>query len=211
MDQKKILLVDDHIIIRKGLLEILRKEFNDYHFLEASNGVEAISILKEEIVALALMDISMPKLNGLEVLKQAKFLELKTPIIILSMQPEDQYAIRVLKAGAYGFLNKDSAPETLIKAVNRGLSGKKYISETVADMLVDNVGAKKEGSLLDTLSDREMEVFQCISRGKTLSEISNEMALSPNTISTYRSRILQKLGLKNNATLVKYAIDNNIM
>jgi len=207
----KILLVDDHTIIRKGLLEILSKEYKDCEFFEASNGIEAISVLKQETLDIALMDISMPRLNGLEVLKQIKVLDIKTPIIILSMQPEDQYALRVLKAGAHGFLNKDSKPEIVLKAVHRVLSGKKYISEMVADMLVDNVGIKKEGSLIETLSDREMEVFQFISRGKTLTEISDEMSLSVNTISTYRSRIMQKLGLKNNASLIRYAIDNNIL
>lgn len=207
----KILLVDDHIIIRKGLLEILRREFKDCEFLEASNGIEAISFLKHEDVSIALIDISMPKLNGLDVLKQANALEIKTPIIILSMQPENQYAIRVLKAGAYGFLNKDNSPDTIIKAVRRVLSGRKYISETVADILVDNVGVNKEGSLIESLSDREMEVFQFISRGKTLTEISEELTLSVNTISTYRTRVLQKLGLKNNAMLIRYALDNDIL
>jgi len=207
----KILLVDDHIIIRKGLLEILRREFSDCQFFEASNGIEALSHIKETKFSLALMDISMPKLSGIEVLKQVRALGIKTPIIILSMQPENQYAIRVLKAGAHGFLNKDSLPETLIKAAKRVLSGKKYISEMVADMLVDNVGVKKEGTLIELLSDREMEVFQLISSGKTLTEISNDMSLSVNTVSTYRSRILQKLGLKNNAMLIRCAIDNNII
>lgn len=207
----RILLVDDHTIIRKGLLQILRKEFKDCEFVEASNGVEAVSILKKETFSIALMDITMPKLNGIEVLKQVKVFDIETPIIILSMLPEDQYAIRAFKAGAHGFLNKDSAPKTLIKAVNRVLSGKKYISEMVADLLVDNIGIKKEGSLIETLSDREMEVFQFMSNGKTLTEISNEMTLSVNTISTYRSRILQKLGLKNNAALIRFAIDNNIL
>ena len=206
----KILLVDDHTLLRKGLIEILKEEFDSCEFLEASNGVEALSILRKEELSLALLDISMPKMNGIEVLKQLKALAIEIPVLILSMQPEDQYALRVLKAGAHGYLNKDSAPNDLIGAVKTILSGKKYISNAVSDMLVNNVGNKKVNSLLELLSDREMEVLQLIASGKSITEISQEISLSVNTISTYRSRILQKLKLKNNASLIKYAIDNKV-
>ncbi len=206
----KILLVDDHAILRKGLIEILLDEFPTCTFLEASNGLDGLSIMREHTVSLALLDVSMPKLNGLEVLKQAKVLDIDTPIVILSAQPEEQYAIRALKAGAHGFLNKESTPDELIVAVKKVLSGKKYISPVLADILADGVGKKKVNELHELLSDRELQVLELIGKGKTVSEIANEVSLSVNTVSTYRSRILQKMNLKNNADLVRYAIANNI-
>ncbi len=205
-----ILLVDDHAILRMGLIEILRDEYPDGVFLEASNGIEGLSILRNNEVSLALLDVAMPKLNGLEMLKQANVLEIDTPIIMLSAQPEEQYALRALKAGAYGFLSKDSPPEELLGAVKKVLSGKKYISSVLADMLVDAVGNKPVSALHELLSDRELQVLELIAKGKTVSEIAKEVSLSVNTVSTYRSRILQKMNLKNNAALVRYAIDHNI-
>lgn len=207
----KILLVDDHAILRKGLIEIIREEFPNCNFFEASNGIEGLSILRKETLSLALLDISMPELNGIEVLKQVKVLGIETPIIILSMQPEEQYALRVLKAGAYGYLNKDSAPNELINAVKKILEGKKYISSVITDLLADSIGQKNVTNLFELLSDRELQVLELIANGKSVSQIADEILLSVNTISTYRSRILQKLSLKNNAALVRYAIDHKIV
>ena len=207
----KILLVDDHAILRKGLIEIIREEFPNCNFFEASNGIEGLSILRKETLSLALLDISMPELNGIEVLKQVKVLGIETPIIILSMQPEEQYALRVLKAGAYGYLNKDSAPDELINAVKKILEGKKYISSVITDLLADSIGQKNVTNLFELLSDRELQVLELIANGKSVSQIADEILLSVNTISTYRSRILQKLSLKNNAALVRYAIDHKII
>ena len=207
----KILLVDDHAILRKGLIEIIREEFPNCNFFEASNGIEGLSILRKETLSLALLDISMPELNGIEVLKQVKVLGIETPIIILSMQPEEQYALRVLKAGAYGYLNKDSAPDELINAVKKILEGKKYISSVITDLLADSIGQKNVTNLFELLSDRELQVLELIANGKSVSQIADEILLSVNTISTYRSRILQKLSLKNNAALVRYAIDHKIV
>lgn len=207
----KILLVDDHAILRKGLIEIIREEFPNCNFFEASNGIEGLSILRKETLSLALLDISMPELNGIEVLKQVKVLGIETPIIILSMQPEEQYALRVLKAGAYGYLNKDSAPNELINAVKKILEGKKYISSVITDLLADSIGQKNVTNLFELLSDRELQVLELIANGKSVSQIADEILLSVNTISTYRSRILQKLSLKNNAALVRYAIDHKII
>ncbi|WGD33550.1 response regulator transcription factor [Olleya sp. YS] len=207
----KVLVVDDHIILRKGIIQILKNEFSIASFFEASNGIEALKILSKETLDIALIDISMPKLDGIEVIKQAKSSHISTPILILSMQPEDQYAIRVLKAGAFGFLKKNSHPEELIKAVKKILSGKKYISENVADMLVNTTSFKPVDSLVELLSDRELEVVRLMASGKSVKEIAQSISLSANTISTYRSRILQKLNLKNNASIVKFAVDNNIL
>lgn len=208
----KILIVDDHAILRKGLIEILRDNYKDAEFIEAANGVEALSILrKEKDLDVALMDISMPELNGVEVLKQARALEIKTPILILSMQSEDQYALRVIKAGAFGFLNKNSAPNELIIAINKVITGKKYIPESIADILAQSASMRTVDNQYELLSDREMEVLQHLALGKTVSEIGIEIGLSVNTVSTYRTRILQKLNLANNAAIIRYAIDNKLV
>jgi DNA-binding NarL/FixJ family response regulator len=207
----KILIVDDHAILRKGLIEILRDKYKDAEFIEAANGVEALTILRKETLDVALLDISMPELNGVEVLKQAKALEIETPILILSMQAEDQYALRVIRAGAYGFVNKDSAPKELITAIDKVLSGKKYISESIADILVESASKREVEDQHELLSDRELQVLQLIASGKSVSEIGTEIGLSVNTVSTYRSRILQKLKLNNNAAIIRYAIDNKLV
>jgi len=207
----RFLVVDDHAILRKGLVKILKGEFNEAQFFEASNGAEALTMLKNEALDIALLDISMPGLNGVEVLKQAQALNIKTPILILSMQPEEQYALRVLKAGAHGFLNKESALEDLIAAVNKVLSGKKYISETIADILIETTNKKEVVNQHELLSDREMEVLHLLGQGKTITQIANQIHLSVNTISTYRSRIMDKLHLSSNAAIIKYAIENDLV
>ncbi|RAJ15100.1 response regulator transcription factor [Olleya aquimaris] len=207
----KVLVVDDHVILRKGIIQILKNEFSNASFIEASNGIEALKLLTKKVLDIALIDISMPKIDGIEVVKKAKSSQISTPILILSMQPEEQYAIRVLKAGAHGFLKKDCDPEVLIEAVKKVLDGKKYISENVANMLVNTTTYKPVDSLIELLSDRELEVVRLMASGKSVKEIAQSISLSANTISTYRSRILQKLNLKNNASIVKFAVDNNII
>ncbi|MBT8302841.1 MAG: response regulator transcription factor [Bacteroidia bacterium] len=207
----KILIVDDHAILRKGLIEILRDHYKDAEFIEAANGIEALSILRKENLDVAVLDISMPELNGIEVLKQSKALDIKTPILILSMQDEGQYALRVLRAGAFGFLNKDSAPTELITAINKVLSGKKYISESIADILAESATSRAVDDQHELLSDRELQVLIQLGQGKSVSEIGKEIGLSVNTVSTYRSRILQKLKLSNNAAIIRYAIDHNLV
>jgi len=207
----KILVADDHVILRKGLVKILRDNYNQAEFIEASNGAEALSVIRKDTPDLVLMDISMPQMNGIEVLKQVKALGLEIPILILSMQPEDQYAIRVLKAGAHGFLKKDSAPDELFSAISKVLSGKRYVSANVADILAENAGNKDVENLHDLLSDRELQVLRNLADGKSISEIGNDIGLSVNTVSTYRARILQKLKLKNNTAIIKYAIEHNII
>jgi len=206
----KILIADDHVILREGLIIVLQRAFPDFSFIEASNGIEALSILRKEELSLTLLDITMPELNGIDVLKQARALGVETPIIMVSLLPEDKYAIRVLKAGAQGFLNKDSQQDTIITAVKKVLSGQKYISPAIADMLANSLNNKSIDNLHELLSDRELQVLQLIAQGMTVSKIAGEISLSVNTISTYRSRILQKMNLKNNADLLRYAIDNDL-
>lgn len=206
-----VLIADDHAILRKGLIEILNETFRSLHYFEASNGIEALQITRKESLDLILLDISMPGRNGLETLKQIRADGIQTPILILSVQPEDQYAIRVLKAGASGYLNKDSAPEELINAVNHILNGRKYISLDIVDKLAQSLSHPLDQPLYSKLSDRELQVLKFIASGKTVSEIGLEISLTVNTISTYRARILEKLELRNNAELTRYALDNELV
>jgi DNA-binding NarL/FixJ family response regulator len=207
----KFLIADDHAILRKGLIEILHESFPNMKYFEASNSIEALHFTRKETFDLILLDISMPGRNGLETLKQIRSDGVQTPILILSVQPEDQYAIRVLKAGASGFLNKDSAPEELINAVNLILNGRKYISLNIVDKLAQSLSHPLDKPLYESLSDRELQVLKFIASGKTVSEIGREISLTVNTISTYRARILDKLNLKNNAELTRYAFDNSLV
>lgn len=204
----KFLIADDHAVVRKGLVQILREEFPSAEVAEVSNSNEVMEAVNSATWDVILMDISMPGRNGIETLKQIRANGVKSPVLMLSMHPEEQYAVRVLKAGASGFLNKESATDELLAAVRQVLSGRKYIPLTVAEKLAETGGEKPAHELL---SDREMQVLQLIASGKTVSEIAVEISLSVNTISTYRTRILEKLGLNNNAELTRYALDNNLV
>lgn len=207
----KILIADDHAIVRKGLVQILQEEFPLAQITEVDNGNDAIKMVNELIWDVILLDISMPGRNGVETLKQIRVSGIKAPVLMLSMHSEEQYAIRVLKAGASGFLSKLSATDELLNAVHRVLSGKKYITASVAEKLAESLGENENKSTHENLSDREMQVLQLIAAGKTVSEIAEEISLSVNTISTYRARILEKLNLNNSAELTRYAIDNNLV
>ncbi|MGC1241919.1 MAG: response regulator transcription factor [Chryseosolibacter sp.] len=206
----RILIADDHAIVRMGLIELLREDFPALEVFQAENSQQTIDLLKKHTMNLILLDISMPGRNGIDILKHIRDLGIKTPVLMLSMHPEEQYAIRALKAGASGFVNKQSATEELLVAIHKILSGKKYISVSVAEKLAESTdhGAKPAHELL---SDREMQVLQKIASGKTVSQIAEEIFLSVNTISTYRTRLLEKLGLKNNAELTRYAMDNGLI
>jgi DNA-binding NarL/FixJ family response regulator len=205
----KILIADDHAIVRKGLVQILLEEFPIVEVIEVSNGNEVLEEVNKQIWDVILLDISMPGRNGIETLKQLRANGIKAPILMLSMHSEEQYAVRVLKAGASGFLNKQSATEELLTAIHKVLSGRKYITASVAEKLADTLGENKP--VHELLSDREMQVLQLIASGKTVSEIAEEISLSVNTISTYRTRILEKIDLNNSAELTRYAIDNNLV
>jgi two-component system, NarL family, invasion response regulator UvrY len=204
----KFLVADDHAIVRKGLVEILREEFPAAQVTEVANSNEVIEEAGKHAWDVILLDISMPGRNGIETLKQIRANGISSPVLMLSMHPEDQYAVRVLKAGASGFLNKETATNELLVAVRRVLTGRKYITPSVAEKLAEGGG---EGPAHALLSDREMQVLEHIASGKTVSEIAGEISLSVNTISTYRARLLEKLNLSNNAELTRYAIDNNLV
>jgi two-component system invasion response regulator UvrY len=202
----KILIADDHAFVRKGIRQIITEEFGDATISEASNSAELLQMVRSEQFSVVISDLSMPGKNALEILKDLKAEEIKVPVIILSMHPEDQYALRVLKAGGSGYLTKESAPEELVKAIRMVLSGKKYISAAVAEQLLIHIDDNSEVALHQKLSDREFTVFKLIATGKTVSEIADMLFLSVPTISTYRTRILGKTGLRTNAEITRYAI-----
>jgi len=209
-EDMRFLIADDHAIVRKGIRQILLDEFPNVTIDEVANGndlLENVRIQKYEVI---ILDISMPGRSGLEILKQMKSFNIASPVLILSMHPEDQYAIRVLKAGASGFLSKDIAAEELVNAVKKLLSGRKYITETVAEKLALGVDIATREAQHEILSDREFEVLKLIASGKTVSEIAGLLHLSVATVSTYRTRILDKMHLKNNAELTHYVISQGI-
>jgi DNA-binding NarL/FixJ family response regulator len=206
-----ILIADDHAIVRKGLVQLLSEAIPNASISEVTNSNEVLDQVNKKKWDAILMDISMPGRNGIETLKQIRSNGVKTPILMLSAHPEDQYAVRVLKAGASGFLNKGSATEELLVAFHRILSGKKYVSAAIAEKLAEDIGDHSKQAVHELLSDREMQVLQLIGSGKTVSEIAEQISLSVNTISTYRTRLLEKLSLKNNGELIRYALDNGLV
>lgn len=207
----KILLADDHAIVRKGLVQLLSDEFPTAKIVEVSNSTEVMEQVAMDSWDIIVLDISMPGRSGVDTLKQIRAGNIKTPVLMLSAHSEDQYAIRVLKAGGSGFLNKDAAPEMLLEAVNRVLSGRKFVTAAVAEKLAESVDHQSQRAAHELLSDRELQVLQRIASGKTVSEIAEEISLSVNTISTYRTRILEKLSLQTNAEMTRYALDNRLV
>jgi len=207
----RILIADDHGIVRRGLKDILLDAFPDAIISEVTNGTELLSKARKESWNIIISDLSMPGRSGLESLKQLKAESSKIPVLILSMHPEDQYAIRVLKAGAAGYLTKESASDELVNAVRKILDGRRYITPSIAEKLAANLEQDVTGALHETLSDREFDVLKLIASGKTVSEIADIFSLSVNTISTYRARILEKMNMKTNAELTHYAIDKKLV
>ncbi|MBA4196540.1 MAG: DNA-binding response regulator [Chitinophaga sp.] len=205
-----ILIGDDHSILRKGIRTILTEAFPSANIEEANDGVEIIkkAVLKKWDIIIS--DISMPHKSGLEVLREIKHISPKTPVLILSVHSPDQYAVRTLKAGASGYLTKESAPEELVKVVKHILGGHKYISPEIAEILVDYHADENELALHETLSNREFEILKLIASGKTISEIAVVLTLSINTVSTYRFRIMEKMKMKTNAELTRYAVTHNL-
>jgi len=207
----KFLIADDHSLIRKGLSTLLREE---YPGAEVSEVTDASALIKEAVVQkwdLIISDISMPGRNILETLRELKKILPATPVLILSVHPEDQYVVRALKAGASGYLNKESHPDELLKAVKQLLQGKKYISAEGAEKLAASFGDDPNQLPHEKLSEREFDVMKRIASGKTVSEIAASLSLSVNTISTYRGRILEKMSMQNNAELTLYAIENKLV
>jgi DNA-binding NarL/FixJ family response regulator len=207
----RILLADDHAVVRHGVKQILANSFAQATFGEAQNAHEAIELVGKERWDIVVLDLNMPGGHGLEALKQIKHDQPQLPVLILTMYPEDQYAVRAIRAGAAGYLNKESAPEELVNAIRKILHGGEYISTAVADELVLYARNKDDQPLHKLLSDREYQVLCMIASGKELKEISTELALSAKTVSTYRARLLEKMNMRSNAELTYYAIQNGLV
>ncbi|MGA7875900.1 MAG: response regulator transcription factor [Desulfoferrobacter sp.] len=207
----KVLVADDHAIVRQGLKLILTEEFSSLMFGEARNSQELLSQMGKDNWDIVVLDITMPGRSGLDVLKEIKQLYPKTPILVLSMHPEDQFAVRVLKAGAAGYLTKENVPEEMVKAVHKVIGGGKYVSATLAEKLAFDLQTDMERPPHESLSDREYQVMCMIASGKTVKQIAEELVLSIKTISTYRARILEKLNMKNNAEMTHYAVKNGLV
>lgn len=204
----RVLIADDHPIVRRGLKQIVADQ-PDMTVAEAGDGPEALRLADKGKFDVVLLDINMPGISGLDVLSQIRSRQPNLPVLVLSAHSEAEFAVRILKAGASGYLNKELAPEELVKAIRRVIGGKKYVSPAVAELLADSIG-KDEDEPHASLSDREYQVMLLIAAGKTVSEIAEEIALSVKTVSTYRSRILEKMNLKNNAELMRYVIENKV-
>jgi DNA-binding NarL/FixJ family response regulator len=207
----KILIADDHAIVREGLKQILSESPDLVVVAEAGSGQEVLEKIRKNDVDLVVLDIAMPGRGGLDILKEIKTQMPRLPVLMLSMYPEEQYAIRVLKSGASGYLTKESAPAELVKAIQQISQGRKYISPYLAEKLAIDLEVSTDKLPHELLSDREYQVMCMIASGKTLKEIAAGLSLSIKTISTYRSRILEKMNMKTNAELTHYAIKNRLV
>ena len=206
-----ILIADDHAILRRGLKEILADELEGAILDEAGNAQEVLAQIQSRAWDLLILDITMPGRSGLDLLRDLQQLQPKLPVLVLSMHPENQYAKRVLRAGAAGYMNKETAPKELVKAVRKVLAGGRYVSAALAEKLAADLSADAARLPHERLSDREFEVLRMIASGKTASQIAEELHLSVTTVSTYRARILEKMGMTNNAEMMRYAMDNRLV
>lgn len=207
----KILLADDHAVVRQGLKQIVSEIPEVGQVGEAATGEEALVLVRAEHWDVLVLDMSMPGRGGLDVLKDVRRERPATKVLVLSMHPEDQFAVRMLKAGASGYLTKETAPAELVVAVRKLLSGGKYISGTLAEKLAFDMDRDTDKPLHEALSDREFQVLRMLAAGRTVQQIADELMLSAKTISTYRARILEKLNLGSNAEMIHYAIQNRLI
>jgi len=207
----RVLIADDHTVVRKGLKQILLEEFPTAHIEDVPDAEEMIKKIMNAKWDVVVSDMSMPGRSGLDALQQIKQISPELPVLILSIHPEEHYALRVLKAGASGYLSKGSASEELVKAVQTVLLGKKYISASVAEKLASSFSSDTAKHAHELLSDREFDVMKLLAAGKSVSEIADVLSLSVTTISTYRARIMTKMNLKTNSDLTKYAIESNLL
>lgn len=206
----RMLIADDHSVVRQGMVQILKFAFPEVEIDQAKNGAEVLSYFWKHSYDAVILDISMPGRNGLDILPDLKASHPEVPVMIFSIYAEDQYAIQALKAGASAYLMKDCEPEELILALKKMLRGKLHFSERVFEKLVKGLNAGGGASPQEILSPRELEVLQLIARGKRLSEIAEMLSISPSSVSTHRRRILKKLALKNNAQIVRFAIEHQV-
>jgi DNA-binding NarL/FixJ family response regulator len=207
----RVFVIDDHAIVREGVKQILAETSDMICTGDADNGHEAIRLARKGEFDILLLDLSMPERGGIEILKQIRKEAPEIKVLVLSMHKEDQYAVRTLKAGASGYLNKQSAPDELVVAIREVLAGRKYISKELAQALAEQITGDHQSAPHESLSDREYQTLTMIASGKCVSDIGKELNLSVKTISMYRSRLLQKMKLKNNAELMYYAMKNKLV
>ena len=207
----RVLIADDHAILRRGLKEILARELEGGVYGEAKDAREVLARVQSDQWDLVILDLSMPGRSGLDVLRDIKGMRPKLPILVLSMHPEDQYGKRILKAGASGYMNKESAPEELIKAIRKTLAGGRYVSPALAERLAWDLNEDVTRPVHEILSDREFEVLRMIASGKTVTQIAEDLHLSVATVSTYRARILEKMKMTTTAQIMHYALSNHLV
>jgi DNA-binding NarL/FixJ family response regulator len=207
----RVLIADDHPIVREGIKRLVQDKFDSALVHESTNGQDAIEAIRSQGWDIVILDINLPDINGLEVLKEAKVLRAMLPVIILSVYPEEQYAFRAFKAGADAYLTKESAPYELITAIETVRTGSKYVNPAVVSQLVGRIGSDQPILPHSLLSDREMEVLRMFANGNSLKEIGHTLGISDKTVGTYRARILMKLRLRSTVDLLRYALDQGIV
>ena len=207
----RVIIADDHALVRRGFAELLR-EMSDLEVVgEAASGDELLALVRERPADVVVMDMNMPGPSGLDLVKSLKAERPGLPLLVLSAHPEDQYAVRVVRAGAMGYLTKASAEADLVDAVRRVAEGKRFLTRTLAEALLDALDANAEEVPHAALSDREYQVLRLLASGNTVGGIAEQLSLSVKTISTYRARLLQKMGMSNNAELTRYALENDLV
>jgi len=206
-----VVIADDHAIVRRGLRQVLSEESDLKVAGEAEDGPALLKLLDKVQCDVLVLDINMPGRGGLDILKEIKQSHPRLPVLILSVHPEDQYAVRTLRAGAAGYMTKESAPEELVRAIRKLRRGGKYVSASLAERLVMQLDIDYDKPLHARLSDREFQILRLIASGRTLSEIADQLSLSPKTVSTYRARVLEKMGMENNAQLTHYVIEQGLV
>ena len=210
-----LLIADDHAVVRRGLIHIIRDELPQAQIEEAQDVAEVFSHLRAQVWDALVLDVSMPGVSGLDALPDIKQQYPKLPVLMLSAHPEEHYALRALRSGAAGYLNKEAAPQELVSALRKVLSGRRYISPALAERLAEELSAapQKGDDRLphERLSNREFEVLRGIASGKSVGQLAEEMCLSEKTVSTYRTRLLEKMGMESNAQLMRYALNNKLV
>jgi DNA-binding NarL/FixJ family response regulator len=207
----KVLIADDHAVVRRGLRQILCEESDIHVGAEAGTAADTLALALDQRWDVAVIDVNMPGANGLELLSELRRRKPELPVLVLTMYPEEQLGVRAIRAGAAGFLNKESAPEKLVEAVRKVAGGGRFVSATLAEALASVVAASSPGLQHERLTDREFEVMRLLASGKTVSQVAHELSLSVKTVSTHRSRILQKMNMRTNAELTVYAVKNGLV